>query len=103
MSRSEQQKYSQRRVHSQDHLFVLRLVGLPAPAGRPPSHHQRISAQNEDQANEYQGYAQVAQPRGITHKSPPPIFPSGIAAQDGMLDAAPRRVNSSSSTTAILT
>src|SRR5580658_463178 len=74
ISRSEEQEYSQRRVHSENHLLVFRLIGLPAPAGRPPSHHQRINAQNKNQPNENQSYTQITQPRGIAHKSPLPDF-----------------------------
>src|SRR5271170_6974420 len=54
ISRCNQKKYSERGIHSEDHLLVLGLVGLPAPARRPEGHHHRIDAEDEYQAREYQ-------------------------------------------------
>ena len=53
-ARRNQQKDAERRVNSENHLFVFRLIWLPAPATRPQEHHEWIHADQEDQAHQRQ-------------------------------------------------
>jgi len=43
------------------------LIGLPAPSRRPKGHHERVNAEYENQANENQDNAEIAQPYSIVH------------------------------------
>src|SRR5262249_20837760 len=68
--RSYQKKYSERRIYSKDHLLVFRLIGLPSPARRPPSHHQWVDTHEENKTEDNQSKPQDFQPQIQIHELP---------------------------------
>src|ERR1022692_2471670 len=71
ISRSNDEKYPKSCIDPQDHLFVLGLIRIPPPSGRPPSHHEGVNTNEENQAKEYQCHAEKAQSCREIHVSPP--------------------------------
>jgi len=65
--RSKEKKYSESGIDAENHLLVMKLIGLPAPSRRPKGHHERVNAEYENQANENQDNAEIAQPCSIVH------------------------------------
>jgi hypothetical protein len=74
ISRGNEQEDAESGIDAEYHLFVLGLIGLPAPTGRPPRHHEGIYGEKKNQANENQGYTQKAQLCRCVQRSPPPIL-----------------------------
>jgi hypothetical protein len=60
IARCENEEHTERGINADDHERVVRVVCVPYPTRRPerrPGDHQRVKAENENDANEDEGDA----------------------------------------------
>jgi hypothetical protein len=60
IARRKKQENTESGVDTEDHLLVLRLIWLPAPARGPKRHHEGVDSKNEDEADKDQGNTEQA-------------------------------------------
>src|SRR5262245_12003691 len=71
ISRCDEQKYAQRRIHSDNHQQIVRMYVAPSPA-RGPHNGQRIKAKYARETGDDQGDTQEKQAICIRHVCIPP-------------------------------
>ena len=69
--RRKDQKYAKSGIDPKDHLFILRLIGLPPPSRWPPGHHERVTTNKKNQTEDNQRHTEKTQARFEIRMSPP--------------------------------
>src|SRR5262245_33852687 len=66
LASGQEEEHAKSRIDADDHLQIVRLAGMPRPAGWP-EHGQRIEAKQTDGSDEYQGDSEIAETLRVVH------------------------------------